>query len=275
MSDPSYRSLFDLTGKTALVTGGAGFLGEGFCRGYAEFGAAVAVVDIEGERAQRLAATLARDHGVATLGLACDIADPAAVERMVAEVVEHFGGIDVLHNNAANQSRGLKDQFAPFEDYDAEDWRRVMQVDVEGMFLVARFAGAAMARRGRGGSIIQTSSIYGALAPDHRIYAAAAAGGGQRCSPAVYSAGKAAIIGFTRWLATYWAKDGIRANALVPGGVENGQDAAFRERYGARVPLGRMARRQEVVAAALFLASDASSYVTGQCLFVDGGLSAW
>jgi NAD(P)-dependent dehydrogenase (short-subunit alcohol dehydrogenase family) len=185
------------------------------------------------------------------------------------------GPVRVLHNNAANQGAGLKAEFAPFEEFDLADWRKVMSVDVDGTFLVSQAFGAAMARSGQGGSILQTSSIYGLLGPDNRIYAGATYEGRAIASPAVYSAGKAAMVGLTRWLATYWAKAGIRANAIVPGGVEDRQNETFKRAYANRVPLGRMARRGELVGAALFLASDASSYMTGQCIFVDGGLSAW
>jgi NAD(P)-dependent dehydrogenase (short-subunit alcohol dehydrogenase family) len=145
---------------------------------------------------------------------------------------------------------------------------------VDGTFLVSQAFGAAMAASG-GGSIIQTLSIYGMLAPDNRIYEGATYEGRAIGSPAVYSAGKSALAGLTRWLATYWAGSGLRSNAIVVGGVEDRQNDTFKRAYGRRIPLKRMARREEIVGAALFLASDASSYVTGQCLFVDGGLSAW
>ena len=275
MEEGGYRKQFDLTGRVAVVTGGAGFLGRAFCAAYAEFGADVAVLDIDGARAADFAAGLAKKSGRRCLGVACDIADPASVRAAEKHVRETLGPVRVLHNNAANQSAGLKNEFAPFETFDLGDWKKVMSVDVDGTFLMSQAFGAGMARHGQGGSIIQTSSIYGLLGPDNRIYAGATYDGHSISSPAVYSAGKAAVVGFTRWLATYWAKAGIRANAIVPGGVEDRQNEAFKQAYGNRIPLARMARRDEIVGAALFLASDASSYVTGQALFVDGGLSAW
>jgi NAD(P)-dependent dehydrogenase (short-subunit alcohol dehydrogenase family) len=142
------------------------------------------------------------------------------------------------------------------------------------MFLVAQAAGRHMAVHG-GGSIIQTSSIYGVVAPDQRIYEGSFYLGGAINTPAVYSASKAAVIGLTRHLATYWASANIRVNTLTPGGVESGQNAEFSRRYSARVPLGRMAETGDMVGALVFLASDASGYVTGQNLVVDGGLTAW
>ncbi|MBI3759505.1 MAG: SDR family oxidoreductase [Deltaproteobacteria bacterium] len=275
MGEGRYRRQFDLSGRVAVVTGGAGFLGRAFCEAYVEFGADVAVLDIDGKAATDFATALAKSSKRRCLGVACDIADPASVRAAARRVGDALGPVRVLHNNAANQSAGLKAEFAPFEEVDLADWKRVMSVDVDGTFLVCQAFGAAMAKAGQGGSIIQTSSIYGLLGPDNRIYEDATFGGHAISSPAVYSAGKAAMVGLTRWLATYWAKAGIRANAIVPGGVEDKQNETFKRAYGNRIPLGRMARRNELVGAALFLASDASSYVTGQCLFVDGGLSAW
>jgi NAD(P)-dependent dehydrogenase (short-subunit alcohol dehydrogenase family) len=270
MQDGDYRKQFDLSGRVAVVTGGAGFLGQAFCAAYAEFGADVAVLDIDGARAADFAAALAKKSGRLCLGVGCDIADPASVRAAEKRVAETLGPVRVLHNNAANQSAGLKNEFEPFETFDLADWKKVMSVDVDGTFLMSQAFGPPMARHGQGGSIIQTSSIYGMLGPDNRIYAGATYDGHAISSPAVYSAGKAAVVGFTRWLATYWAKDGIRANVIVPGGVEDRQNETFKQAYGNRIPLGRMARRDEIVGTALFLASDASSYVTGQCLFVVG-----
>ena len=275
MSGPGYRALFDLLGKTAFDTGAAGYLGEAFCDAYAECGANLALVDIDGEGAVHTAAAMARRHGVEARGFACDVADGDQVRRVAAEARAAFGRVDILHNNAANQFSGLEDQFAPFEEYQVADWERVMSVDVRGMFQVAQAVGGAMAADGKGGAILQTSSIYGAFGSDNRIYSGAEIDGGKIGNPAVYSTGKAAVLGLTRWLATYWAEAGIRANALVPGGIEANQPEDFKQRYSRRVPLARMGLRHEVAAAAVFLASDAASYITGQSLFVDGGLSAW
>jgi NAD(P)-dependent dehydrogenase (short-subunit alcohol dehydrogenase family) len=150
-----------------------------------------------------------------------------------------------------------------------------MSVNIDGMFLVAQAVGGRMAETGRGGSIIQTSSIYGIMASDKRIYEGSFYLGRQISNPAVYSTSKAAVVGLTRYLAAYWADKGIRVNTLVPGGVESGQNETFKQRYAARVPMNRMAQPHEMVGAVLWLASDASSYVTGQNIVVDGGLSAW
>lgn len=271
----NYRSLFDLSGRVVLLTGGGGYLGAQFARGYAAHGADVAILDINADSGGAVAETVAREYGVKTCALECDIADPAAIAKTLKDVQTALGNIDVLHNNAANQTAGLKDQFAPYEEYGLEDWQRVVSVDLQGAFVVTQAIGRHMVDAGTQGAILQTSSIYGSFGADNRIYEGAEFEGRSICSPAVYSTVKAGSEGLVRWLATYWAEHGIRVNALVPGGVEAGQNEAFQARYSARVPLGRMARVDEVVGAAIFLASDAASYITGQSLFVDGGLSAW
>ena len=270
------RNLFDLTGRTAIVTGGGGVLGQGFCEVLAAFGAKVAVVDVNLEAASETASAIAEKFSEAEmLSLQCDIAMPDQVVRLVDEVTGRFGDIHILHNNAAGKSDDLDAFFAPFEEYSLDQWRAIMSVNLDGMFLVAREVGKRMVAQGTGGSIIQTSSIYGVVAPDMRIYEGSHYLGRQINSPAVYSASKAGVIGLTRYLAAYWAGKGIRVNALSPGGVESGQNEVFKQRYSERVPMRRMAHRSEMQGALLFLASDASSYVTGQNIVVDGGLTAW
>jgi NAD(P)-dependent dehydrogenase (short-subunit alcohol dehydrogenase family) len=270
-----YKNLFELKGKTAVVTGAVGILGQGFCRGLAEFGAQVAVVDLDQERCASFAGELQRDYGTEAMGIACDVSDPASVASMVDQVVKRFGAIHILHNNAASKSADLNAFFAATEDYALSEWRKIMAVNVDGMFLVAQAVGGQMKKQGGGGSIIQTASIYGIVSSDKRIYEGSFYLGRQINNPAVYSTSKAAVVGLTRYLAANWGDVGIRVNALVPAGVESGQNDTFKARYSARVPMGRMAKADEMVGALVYLASDASSYVTGHCLIVDGGLSAW
>ena len=274
MTEISYRKLFDLAGRTAVITGACGILGRRFAAGLAEFGANVALVDLDLGATGDLAAEIERRHRVRAAGIACDIADPAAVGRLAERVDRDFGGATILMNNAATKGADLDAFFAPVERFDLATWREIMAVNLDGMFLVAQAIGARMAERG-GGSIIQTASIYGLLAPDQRIYEGSEYNGRAINTPAVYSAAKAGVIGLTRHLATYWAEYGVRVNTLTPGGVSSGQNSEFSRRYSARVPLGRMAEADDLVGAAVFLASDASRYVTGQNLVVDGGLSAW
>ena len=262
---------FRLQDKVALVTGGAGILGARFCAGLFDAGAKVAVVDIDGAAARTTASTL----GARASGFECDVSSPASVEACVNAVIDQFGAIDVLHNNAATKTRDVRAFFTPFEDYRLDTWREVMSVNIDGMFLMAQAVGRHMVKRGKKGSIVQTASIYGMVGPDARIYEGSDYLGGAINTPAPYAASKAAVIGLTRWLATYWAEHDIRVNCLVPGGVDSGQNKTFSERYSARVPLGRMAQPDEMVPALIYLASDASSYVTGQVLVVDGGWTTW
>jgi NAD(P)-dependent dehydrogenase (short-subunit alcohol dehydrogenase family) len=265
------RSEFDLSGRTAMVTGGGGILGRGFCQVLAEHGARVAVCDVDQASAQKTVDLIAKD----AVAIACDVSSASSVAEAVARVVRELGGIDILHNNAATKTANLADFFTPFEDYRLDTWREVMGVNIDGMFLMAQAVGKQMIAQGHGGSIIQTASIYGVVAPDQRIYEGSQYLGRPINTPAVYSTSKAAVIGLTRYLASYWGAQGIRVNTLTPGGVESGQNEVFSRKYSARVPLGRMARADEMQSALLFLASDASSYVTGQNLVVDGGLTCW
>lgn len=275
MSEISYRGLFDLHGKVAVVTGGAGILGQHFCAGLAESGARVVIVDLLEDKAKELALSLTDRYKVQTIGIGCDVSNRESVQAMVERVVSEFGEINVLHNNAAAKSDDLNAFFAPFEEYSLDQWRKIMAVNLDGMFLIAQAVGKQMVAQRKGGSVIQTASIYGLMAPDHRIYEGSSYLGRQINTPAVYTASKAAVIGLTQHLATYWADKGIRVNTLTPGGTESGQNDEFNRRYSARIPMNRMATAQEMVGALLYLASDASSYVTGQNIIVDGGLNAW
>jgi len=267
--------LFDLTGKVAIVTGGAGILGRGFCQSLSAHGAQVALVDVSEASAQESAESLNATAGTDIFPVVCDVSDPQSVKSMVNAVVKRFRRIDILHNNAATKSRDLPAFFEPFETYSADVWREIMSVNIDGMFLVAQAVGKQMLAQGNGGSIIQTASIYGVVAPDQRIYEGSQYMGVAINTPAVYSASKAAVIGLARYLATYWAQHKIRVNVLTPGGIESGQNDVFRQSYSSRVPLGRMGRDNELHGALIFLASDASSYVTGQNIIVDGGMSCW
>jgi NAD(P)-dependent dehydrogenase (short-subunit alcohol dehydrogenase family) len=270
-----YKELFNLNGKTAIVTGGCGILGRHFCSALAEFGANVAIVDRSIQEVEIFANEIENKFSVKCKGFVCDVSNPEQVSLLIKEVVDYFGEINILHNNAAGKSDDLNAFFAPFEEYGLDQWRKIMSVNIDGMFLVAQAVGKQMIKQGKGGSIIQTSSIYGVMAPDHRIYEGSYYLGRKINTPAVYSTSKAAVIGLTKHLATYWANVGIRVNTLSPGGTESGQNEVFRQLYSARIPLGRMAQPTEMVGALIYLSSEASSYITGQNIIVDGGLEAW
>ena len=266
--------LFSLANKVVVVTGGAGLLGQVFCQALVDVGAHVAIVDLDLASAETAAKRINKSDTQRVIAFESDITSPESVTQMVANVVKQLGRIDVLVNNAASKGSSLDAFFESFEDYSLKTWREVMSVNIDGLFLVAQAVGKQMKKQG-GGSIIQTSSIYGVVAPDQRIYEGSEFNGRPINTPAVYSASKSAVNGLTSYLSTYWASSKIRVNSLTPGGIASGQNSEFNKKYSNRVPLGRMGEASELVGALIYLASDASSYVTGQNLIVDGGLSAW
>lgn len=270
MTDPR-----PLAHKTAVVTGAAGLLGREHCVALASSGAKVVVADLDGKQCEAIAALIAADTGATVLGAELDITDQASVQALEQKVHRELGSIDVLVNNAA-----IDDKFAPgdldhsrFEHYSLERWRRSLDVNVTGTFLCCQVIGAAMAERGRG-SIINVASTYGVVAPDQSLYRRPD-GVQAFFKSAAYPTTKAAVLGLTRFLAAYFGARGVRVNALSPGGVEAGQEPWFQEAYARRVPLGRMAQRSDYRGAIVFLASDASAYMTGANLVVDGGFTVW
>lgn len=265
---------FDLAGKRVLVTGALGILGSRLVRGFASCGADVACLDLDAAALQERSKELAADFGVRCEPVYCDLKDPKSFDATVASLEATFGPLDVLINNAASKSDSVEKFLLPLEDYDPETWRQVVAVNLEGAFFMARSVGQRMALR-RSGSIVQVASIYGLLGPDQRIYDGSEYLGRRINTPPVYTASKAGVIGLTKHLATYWGDRGVRVNTVTPGGIESGQNQTFKERYSARIPLGRMANVEELVWPTVFLASPAASYITGHNLVVDGGLSAW
>ncbi len=269
-------NLFNLNYKTIVLTGASGIIGSKVCEGLLSCGAQVALLDINLKNLEILANDLSKKYSKdKILPLECDVSNKKSVSDSVSKVISKWKQIDVLHNNAASKSDDLEKFFAPFEDYSLDEWRKIMSVNIDGMMLMAQAVGKEMVRTNSGGSIIQTASIYGITAPDQRIYEGSEYLGRQINTPAVYAASKGAVVALTKYLATYWANKKIRVNTITPGGVESGQNDTFKQKYSARVPLGRMAKADEMVGAVIYLASDASSYVTGQNIIVDGGLTAW
>ena len=276
MTDHDLRKRFDLSGRVAIITGGSGLLGTGYCHTLAAAGAHVAAADIDGGAASRLAQEVTKASGAEAIGLATDVADRDSVRAMAAGVLERFGRIDILVNNAALDPKfdaSHSSQHASrFEDFPLEAWQQALAVNVTGMFLCAQVVARPMLKAGRG-VIVNVSSTYGLVGPDQRLYQRE--GQPPQFKPVTYSVAKSAAIGLTRYLATYFAGTGIRVNTLTPGGVIAGHDDEFVRRYSARTVLGRMAERDEMGSALLFLVSDASSYMTGSNLVVDGGWTAW
>lgn len=276
----SVRAQFDLTDRVAVITGGGGLLGVHHAEAIAEMGGRPVLVDLDGDRAQAVADQLAERHGVQALGLAADITMGDAVAEMVRKIMQRFGHIDILINNAARnpkQERLDADSGASsrLEHFSVADWNLDMAVGLTGAFLCSRQIGIEMARQGRG-VILNIASDLGVIAPDQRIYRRAGVPDDrQPVKPVSYSVVKHGLIGLTRYLATYWADQGVRVNALSPGGVYTGQEEGFVKRLTDLIPLGRMAHEEEYKAAVVFLVSDASSYMTGANLMMDGGRTVW
>lgn len=266
---------FDLTGKTAVVTGGTGLLGREFCRTLAEAGASVLVADINGEAAEAYAESLRQQNYSAGFARV-DVTVPDSAQAMVDCAVDLFGGLDILVNSAAmdpkfdNAHEGQHGNL--FEDFPLESWKQALDVNLTGMFLTCQAAARHMLKTNTG-SIINVCSTYGLVGPDQRIYIRPDQP--RRTKPVYYSVTKAGVLGLVHYLATYYAGTNIRANALTPGGVFNNHDDLFVKNYAARTVMGRMARQDEMNGALLFLASEASSYMTGANLVVDGGWTAW
>jgi NAD(P)-dependent dehydrogenase (short-subunit alcohol dehydrogenase family) len=276
----SARDLFDLTGRVAIVTGGAGMLGVEHAEAIAEAGGIPVLADLRQDAIDDALERIRATTGVEGFGVRTDVARQEDVEELVRQVDERFGRIDILVNNAALTVKGgserLEGYFAPFEDYPLDLWRRALDVNLTGTFLCTQAAGRVMKRAQRG-VVLNIAAVYGMVSPDHRIYEGIANqyGGPAFNTPISYSTTKAGILNFTRYLATYWARDGIRVNSFSPGAVYDEHDPAFVDNLTLRIPVGRMARRDEYRGVILFLVSDASSYMTGANVVVDGGWTSW
>lgn len=267
---------FSLEGRVALVTGGAGLLGRQFTRALGEAGASVVVADLDINAAQSHVDLLSGED-IQALAVEVDITDPDSVSQMVKDAVEKFSRLDVLVNSAA-----LDPKFDPqnleaqsdnaFETYPLAAWQNAVDVNLTGMFLSCQAVARQMVFQNYG-VIINICSTYGLVGPDQRIYVRP--DGFEQFKPAYYSVTKAGVLGLTRYLATYYAGKPIRVNALTPGGIFNQHDEVFLKAYSARTVMGRMAHLDEMNGAVVFLASEASSYMTGANLIVDGGWTAW
>ena len=268
--DGIIHSLFSLAGKTAIVTGAAGQLGGEYVRALLGAGASVAALDIRLDNPKGNLKEIDSDR----LNLiAVDITSRASIESGLKTVIARFGHPDILINNAAIDapSNASEQETGPFETYPESSWELMMDVNLKGLFLCCQVIGGHMAATG-GGSIINISSIYGMVSPDQRIYEYKDK---PFFKPVTYSVTKSGILNLSRYLATYWAKSGVRVNTLTLGGVFNNQDNVFLKNYTDKVPLGRMAQQNEYNGAILYLASCASSYMTGANLVIDGGYSCW
>lgn len=269
---------FRLDRRTIVLTGGAGFLGGVYARVLAQAGARVVVADVNAAAAQALAEEMKREGLGEVLAVATDVSDPASVRAMVHKALKWSGRIDGLVNNAAIDPKfdphSAQQHQNSFEDFPLDLWSQALNVNVTGLFLCAQAVAPHMLERGHG-VIVNIGSIYGMVGPDQRLYESKEPGAPRLFKPVTYSVTKSAVLGLTRYLATYWSGRNIRVNTLTLGGVVADHDPEFVARYSAHTPLGRMAQPSEAAQALLFLLTDASSYMTGANLIVDGGWTAW
>jgi NAD(P)-dependent dehydrogenase (short-subunit alcohol dehydrogenase family) len=272
-------SEFELSGRVAIVTGALGLLGRQHCESLARAGAHVVVLDLDAAGCEQLAAELTQRERVTCLAAAADIVSKPALERVRDAVLRAFGRIDVLINNAALDDKvpaPLDDNelnVRAFEHYPEALFRRTLEVNVTGTFLACQVFGTVMAEQ-KQGSIVNVASTYALVGPDQRLYREPERT--QRFfKSAAYPTSKGALLALTRFLASYWGPVQVRVNALCPGGVQVDQPEHFVRAYAERTPLARMAQADDYRGAVVFLASDASRYMTGATLVVDGGFTAW
>lgn len=266
-------TLFSLENRVAIVTGGAGLLGYYHGAILAAAGAKVVLLDLKTANPESRAIQLSNEFGAESIGLDCDITSDKSLENARDEILRRFGRIDILINNAANNPK-VEDgntSWSRLENFPLELWETDLRVGLTGAFLCSRVFGAEMARR-KSGVIVNVASDLAMIAPDQRLYRVEGLPEEEQpVKPVTYSVVKTALIGLTRYLATYWSSSHIRVNAISPGGVFNGQPEAFLYKLNQLIPMGRMANRDEYQGAILFLCSDASSYMTGANLVIDGG----
>jgi NAD(P)-dependent dehydrogenase (short-subunit alcohol dehydrogenase family) len=270
----SLDPLFSLEGRVIAVTGGLGKLGRHFTALLLERGARVAVLDVATDPTPL--PRFPDDQRERLLVVQTDVTSKTSVKLALAAIEERWGTPEGLLNNAALDSPpdASADENGPFEDYPESSWDRVIEVNLKGVFLVSQVLGGAMAKSGRG-SIVNINSIYGLVSPDQRLYSHRAESGAPFFKPIAYSASKSGLLNLTRYLATYWAPRNLRVNTLTFGGVFANQEPRFVEKYTSRVPLGRMANESDYAGGIVFLLSEASRYMTGSNLVIDGGWTAW
>jgi NAD(P)-dependent dehydrogenase (short-subunit alcohol dehydrogenase family) len=281
MNDPTKSAvtdLFNLQGRIAIVTGGAGLLGYHHGEILAKAGAHVVLLDLAAADPASRARQIESVTGVECCGFTADITDEKHLENIRAQILDRFGRIDILINNAANNPKvedaGEK-PWSRLENFPLEAWDADIRVGLTGAFLSSRIFGTEMARQ-KAGVIVNVASDLAVIAPDQRLYRIEGlAEDDQPVKPVTYSVVKTGLLGLTRYLATYWSGVNVRVNAISPGGVFNGQPEVFLSRLERLIPMGRMARRDEYQGAILFLCSDASSYMTGTNLVIDGGRTCW
>lgn len=264
------NNMFRLDDKVAIVTGAAGLLGEQHAIALSDFGATVILTDLNLEICEQRANSIVAEKGVQALVLPLDITQKDSWQALLNQALSHFDHVDILVNNAAFTTASRSANYdADFPDFPLEDWRQILEVNLSGTFLGCQVVGQQMLKQ-QSGSIINMASLYGVVSPNHRMYP-----GTGIHQPVAYAVSKAGVIALTRYLATLWADQGVRVNCITPGGVCNEHPDLFVSRYASLSPMSRMAHKEEMRGALVYLASSASAYCTGHNLAVDGGWTAW
>ena len=274
----SLKDLFDMDGRVVIITGGTGLLGQRHAEAIASAGGIPVLADVRAREVDPRDPAFVARFGEAASAVGVDVTEPTSIRVALEDVLRRYGRIDGLINNAANNPKmesGSAVEFSRLESFDLDQWEADLAVGLTGAFLCSQIIGGEMARRGRG-VIVNVASDLAVIAPDQRLYRQPGLPEDrQPVKPVTYSVVKTGLIGLTRYLATYWANAGVRVNAISPGGVQQGQPESFVERLSSLIPLGRMAQVDEFEGAILYLCSDASSYMTGANLIVDGGRTCW
>ncbi len=262
------ENLFDLSGKVIIVTGAAGMLGSQYAYGLSKQGANVVLADVNLNECKKIEKNIKNLFNTEPYSIKLDLTKINSIGSMQSKILKKYSKIDVLINNAAYQGNP-KIRTDGLEKLKIDTWNQALDVNLTGVFFCCQIIGKQMLKQ-KSGNVINIASTYGLVGPDQRIY-----GKSGQNSAAFYAATKSAILNLTRYLSAYWQGTGIRVNTFSPGGVENNQDTDFIKKYSLRTPMKRMAKKDEYVDSLIFLASDASSYMTGSNLIVDGGWTCW
>lgn len=260
-----FKERFNIEGKIIILTGATGLLGAEYAKYLSNLGAKVVAVDISEEGFDKIKEQVKQEN---VLFVRADISKEDQVQKILNASLEKYGKVDILVNNACYNPK-TPAVHGPFENFPLEEWQKLLDVNLTGIFLCSKIIGSYMAKNG-GGVIVNVSSTYGLVGADQRIYGTSGIN-----SNLAYAATKSGVLNMTRWMASYWHKNKIRVNTLTPGGVFNNQAPDFLNNYNAKTMLGRMANKDDYVAGLLYLISDASKYMTGANLVIDGGWTAW
>jgi len=273
------EDIFRLNDKVIVVTGASGLLGEKHAEAIACYGGTPVLIDLSEDKINKIVEQLNEKYNVNSMGYVVDVTDEEAVKKNVAEVIQKYGKIDGLINNAANNPKVEDSEninFSRLENFPENVWNDDLDVGLKGAFLCAKHYGYEISKNPKGGSILNISSDLGLIAPDQDLYSVEGLPPEkQAVKPVTYSVVKTGIIGLTRYLATYWSKNNVRSNAICPGGVDNNQNEEFISKVSEKIPLGRLANVNEYQGTVVWILSDASSYLNGAIIPIDGGRTAW